>query len=40
MDAAIKHCTYGIGIWEWASNDKGSGEKRQIVDQELHVLLL
>jgi xylulose-5-phosphate/fructose-6-phosphate phosphoketolase len=24
MDAAIKHCTYGIGIWEWASNDKGS----------------
>jgi xylulose-5-phosphate/fructose-6-phosphate phosphoketolase len=25
MDAAIKHCTAGIGIWEWASNDKGSG---------------
>ena len=24
MDAAIKHCTSGIGIWEWASNDKGS----------------
>ena len=23
MEAAIKHCTYGIGIWEWASNDKG-----------------
>jgi len=23
MDAAIKHCTSGIGIWEWASNDKG-----------------
>ncbi len=23
MDAAIKHCTFGIGIWEWASNDKG-----------------
>jgi xylulose-5-phosphate/fructose-6-phosphate phosphoketolase len=23
MDAAIKHCTYGIGIWEWASNDEG-----------------
>ncbi|BDA68155.1 hypothetical protein CAL7716_023210 [Calothrix sp. PCC 7716] len=23
MDAAIKHCTKGIGIWEWASNDKG-----------------
>jgi xylulose-5-phosphate/fructose-6-phosphate phosphoketolase len=24
MDAAVKHCTEGIGIWEWASNDKGS----------------
>lgn len=24
MDSAIKHCTYGIGIWEWASNDKGT----------------
>lgn len=22
MDAAIKHCTTGVGIWEWASNDK------------------
>ena len=24
MDAAIKHCTAGIGIWEWATNDRGS----------------
>jgi xylulose-5-phosphate/fructose-6-phosphate phosphoketolase len=24
MDAALKHCTAGIGIWEWASNDRGS----------------
>ncbi|ALF54145.1 phosphoketolase [Nostoc piscinale CENA21] len=24
IDAAIKHCTKGIGIWEWASNDQGS----------------
>ena len=24
MDQAIKHCTAGIGIWQWASNDKGS----------------
>jgi xylulose-5-phosphate/fructose-6-phosphate phosphoketolase len=24
MEAAIKHCTAGIGIWEWASNDRGS----------------
>ncbi len=24
MDAAIKHCTAGIGIWQWASNDQGS----------------
>ena len=23
MDEAIKHCTAGIGIWEWASNDDG-----------------
>jgi len=23
MDAAIKHCTAGIGIWEWASSDRG-----------------
>jgi xylulose-5-phosphate/fructose-6-phosphate phosphoketolase len=22
MSAAIKHCTAGIGIWEWASNDR------------------
>ena len=24
MDAAVKHCTAGIGIWEWASNDQGA----------------
>jgi xylulose-5-phosphate/fructose-6-phosphate phosphoketolase len=24
MEQAIKHCTQGISIWEWASNDKGS----------------
>lgn len=23
MDAAIVHCTQGIGIWPWASNDQG-----------------
>ena len=23
MDAAVKHCTEGIGIWEWAGTDKG-----------------
>jgi len=23
LDAAIKHCTAGIGIWTWASNDQG-----------------
>jgi xylulose-5-phosphate/fructose-6-phosphate phosphoketolase len=22
MDAAIKHCTKGIGIWDWASSDQ------------------
>ncbi|MBL9007179.1 MAG: phosphoketolase family protein [Myxococcales bacterium] len=24
MDAAVKHCTAGLGIWDWASNDQGS----------------
>jgi xylulose-5-phosphate/fructose-6-phosphate phosphoketolase len=24
MDAAIKHCSEGIGIWKWASNDQGN----------------
>jgi len=24
MDAAIKHCTAGIGIWDWASNEDGA----------------
>ncbi|MHB0926315.1 MAG: phosphoketolase family protein [Gallionellaceae bacterium] len=24
MEAAIKHCASGIGIWEWASNDRGA----------------
>ncbi len=23
MAAAVKHCTEGIGIWQWASNDQG-----------------
>ena len=23
MDEAVKHCTAGIGIWDWASNDRG-----------------
>lgn len=23
MDSAIKHCAAGMGIWEWASNDRG-----------------
>jgi xylulose-5-phosphate/fructose-6-phosphate phosphoketolase len=24
MDAAVKHCTEGLGIWEWASSDRGT----------------
>lgn len=24
MEAAIEHCTKGIGIWNWASNDQGA----------------
>jgi xylulose-5-phosphate/fructose-6-phosphate phosphoketolase len=23
MESAVKHCEAGIGIWEWASNDRG-----------------
>jgi xylulose-5-phosphate/fructose-6-phosphate phosphoketolase len=23
MDSAIRHCTEGLGIWRWASNDEG-----------------
>jgi xylulose-5-phosphate/fructose-6-phosphate phosphoketolase len=23
MEAAVRHCTAGIGIWEWASTDRG-----------------
>lgn len=23
MDAAVKHCSAGLGIWSWASNDQG-----------------
>ena len=24
MDSAVQHCTAGLGIWDWASNDGGS----------------
>ena len=24
MDAAVVHCTQGVGIWQWASSDQGS----------------
>ena len=24
MEQAVKHCTQGIGIWDWASNDQGA----------------
>jgi len=23
MESAIRHCTTGVGIWDWASNDQG-----------------
>ena len=29
MDQAVEHCTAGIGIWEWASNDRGSRARRR-----------
>ena len=27
MDDAVKHCTKGIGIWDWASTDAGDGAR-------------
>ena len=24
MESAVRHCTKGIGLWDWASNDQGS----------------
>ncbi len=24
MEAAVRHCTQGVGIWSWASNDQGT----------------
>jgi len=24
MDAAVRHCTKGVGIWDWASTDRGA----------------
>jgi xylulose-5-phosphate/fructose-6-phosphate phosphoketolase len=24
MEAAVRHCTLGLGIWDWASNDQGT----------------
>jgi xylulose-5-phosphate/fructose-6-phosphate phosphoketolase len=24
MEAAVRHCTKGVGIWDWASNDQGT----------------
>jgi len=24
MDQAVKHCSAGLGVWEWAGNDKGA----------------
>jgi xylulose-5-phosphate/fructose-6-phosphate phosphoketolase len=24
MEAAVRHCTAGLGIWDWASNDQGA----------------
>ena len=23
MEAAVQHCTVGLGIWQWARNDNG-----------------
>jgi xylulose-5-phosphate/fructose-6-phosphate phosphoketolase len=31
IDAAIRHCTAGAGIWEWAGNDNGQGEPELVM---------
>jgi len=28
MEAAVTHCTEGIGIWQWASNDQDARRSR------------
>ena len=28
MEEAIAHCTRGLGVWEWASNDEGERARR------------
>ena len=30
MEDAVTHCTKGIGVWHWASNDAGAGESRSV----------
>jgi xylulose-5-phosphate/fructose-6-phosphate phosphoketolase len=30
MESAIRHCTTGVGIWDWASNDQG-GEPDAVI---------
>ncbi|HUO03423.1 MAG TPA: phosphoketolase family protein, partial [Rhizomicrobium sp.] len=32
MDAAIKHCSEGIGMWDWASNDNAKDDKERAPD--------
>jgi xylulose-5-phosphate/fructose-6-phosphate phosphoketolase len=31
MEAAIRHCTAGIGIWEWAGNGNDQGKEPDVV---------
>ena len=32
MDAAVKHCIAGAGIWQWASNDVGGSRNGEPID--------
>ncbi len=27
LDEAVKHCSMGLGVWQWASSDKGGDER-------------
>ncbi len=31
MDAAVKHCAVGIGVWKWAGNEDGNGSEPDAV---------
>ena len=39
MEQAVKHCTQGIGIWQWASNDQGCEPDVVMALSLIHILV-